>query len=153
KIGPNSEASEGGKKLAQVVPRSDSSVMFIVQSADRLKHTRRLFQSPGIEIPTIPLLVVVDEADPDEMIEWIRQLAADFLTKPLKTIDVLPRIWRLLDQASESETELMRLKEELGIRQLVGESEVFRNEIDKLPLIAKCDAGVLITGDTGTGKE
>ena len=150
---PDSAATECGKKLAQVISRSDFSVVFVVQSADQLKHTRRLFLSPGIQIPTTPLLVVVDEADPDEMIEWIRELAADFITKPLKKIDVLPRIWRLLDHASESQTELMQIKEELGMRQLVGESEAFLSEIEKLPLLAKCDASVLITGDTGTGKE
>lgn len=152
-IGPDSAATQFDKELIQVISRSDFSVIFVVQSADRLKHTRRLFNSPGLEIPTIPLLVVVDEAEPDEMIEWLRQLAADFLTKPLKPIEVLPRIWRLLDQSSESETEVMRVKEELGMRQLVGESEAFLNEIEKLPLVAKCDASVLITGDTGTGKE
>ena len=153
RIGPDSAATECSNKLAQMISRSDFSVIFIVQSADRLKQTRQLFLSPGIEMPGIPLLVVVDEADPVEMIEWIRQLAADFITKPLKTLDVLPRIWRLLDQASEAETELMQLKEELGMRQLVGESEAFLNEIEKLPLVAKCDASILITGDTGTGKE
>ena len=104
KIGTNSAATECGEKLAQVVRLSNPSVIFVVQSADRLKHTRCLFLSCGIKVLTIPLLVVVDEAEPDEMIEWIRELAADFLTKPLKKIDVLPRLWRLLDQSSESET-------------------------------------------------
>ena len=153
KIGPDSAATESGKKLVQVISGSDFSVVFVVQSADRLQPTRRFFLGPGIEILTTPLLVVVDEAEPDEMIEWIKQLAADFITKPLKTIDVLPRIWRLLHQVSESETELMQIKEELGMRQLVGESEAFLSEIEKLPLVAMCDASVLITGDTGTGKE
>jgi two-component system, NtrC family, response regulator GlrR len=152
-IGPDSVAMECGKKLAEAISCSACSVIFAVQSSDRLKYTRRLFLSPEIQIPTKPLLVVVDEAEPEEMIEWIKQLAADFITKPLKTIDVLPRIWRLLDQSSESETELMQVREELGMRQLVGESEAFLNEIEKLPLVAKCDASILITGDTGTGKE
>ena len=152
-IDPDSAAMECSNKLAQVISRPDFSVIFVVQSADRLKYTRQLFLSPGIEMPTIPLLVVVDEADPVEMIEWIRQLAVDFITKPLKTLDVLPRIWRLLDRVSESDTELMQIKEELGMRQLVGESEPFLTEIEKLPLVAKCDASILITGDTGTGKE
>ena len=153
KIGPGSATTECGQKLGQVIPQSKASVIFVVQSKDRLKHTRRLFHSPEIEIPKIPLLVVVDEAEPDEMIEWIKELAADFLTKPFKTIDVLPRIWRLLEQSSESQAELMRVKEEMGMKQLVGESESFLTEIEKLPLVAKCDASVLITGDTGTGKE
>ena len=59
---PDSSATECGKKLAQVISRSDFAVVFVVQSADRLKHTRHLLLSPGIQIPTTPLLVVVDEA-------------------------------------------------------------------------------------------
>jgi DNA-binding NtrC family response regulator len=153
KIGADSVATECGKELTQIIPRFNPSVIFVVQSAEGLKHTWSLFHSLGIGVLTIPLLVVVDEAEPDEMIEWIRQLAADFLTKPLKKIDVLPRVWRLLDQSSGSETEFLRVKKELGMRQLVGESETFLTEIEKVPLIAKCDASVLITGDTGTGKE
>jgi two-component system, NtrC family, response regulator GlrR len=153
KIDADSVATRCSKELTQVISRSNPSMIFVVQSAQRLKQTRSLFQSLGIEVLTIPLLVVVDEAEPDELIEWLRHMAADFLTKPLKKMDVLPRIWRLLDQSSGSDAELMQVKEELGMRQLVGESETFLTEIEKLPLVAKCDASVLITGDTGTGKE
>ena len=42
---------ECGKKLAEVIPRSNCSAVFVVQSADRLKQTRGLFHSPEIEIP------------------------------------------------------------------------------------------------------
>jgi two-component system, NtrC family, response regulator GlrR len=152
-IGVASASTNCSQKLAQIISQSKPSIILVVQSADRLKHTRHLLLSPEIELPNIPLLVVVDEAEPGEMFEWIRQLAADFLTEPLKATDVLPRLWRLLDQSSEAETELLRVKEELGMRQLVGESKAFLAEIEKLPLVAKCDATVLITGDTGTGKE
>lgn len=152
-FGDDSTAAECGKRIAQIIPRSNPAVIFVVQGADRLKHTRHLFLSLKIETTIIPVLVVVDEAEPDEMMRWIRELAADFLTKPLKKIDVLPRVWRLLDQPSECETQSLRGKEELGMRQLVGESEVFLSEMEKLPLVAKCDASVLISGETGTGKE
>jgi two-component system response regulator GlrR len=38
-------------------------------------------------------------------------------------------------------------------REFIGNSAVFLREVGKLPTIAGCDAGVLILGETGTGKE
>jgi DNA-binding NtrC family response regulator len=46
-----------------------------------------------------------------------------------------------------------RLKEKVGLRSLVGESPAFVAEIGKIPRVARCDVGVLISGETGTGKE
>jgi two-component system, NtrC family, response regulator GlrR len=50
-------------------------------------------------------------------------------------------------------TLVLELKEKLGLKQLIGESPAFIAEIEKLPPLARCDATVLITGETGTGKE
>ncbi len=46
-----------------------------------------------------------------------------------------------------------RLRQALGARLLMGESPAFLDEARKLPAVAACDAGVLILGETGTGKE
>lgn len=153
KIASNSASADRGQKLAQVIHRSNPSVIFVVQSSDRLKLTRQFFHSLRIEVLKIPLVVVVDQCEPDEMFAWLRDLADDFLTQPIKKLDVLPRLWRLLGQSSDADSQLLRVKEHLGMRQLVGESEKFLTEIEKIPLVAKCDASILITGDTGTGKE
>jgi two-component system, NtrC family, response regulator GlrR len=149
----DSASAELGEKLARVIRESNPSVIFVAQSADRLRATRQLFDSLTLEVLSVPLVVVVDECEPDEMFAWIRHLASDFLTRPFKRIDLLPRVWRLLEQSSESNAQLTRIKEQVGLRQLVGESEAFLSVIEKIPVVAKCDASILITGDTGTGKE
>jgi len=46
-----------------------------------------------------------------------------------------------------------RIRTKPELRRLIGESSAFVNLIEKIPQIANCDANVLITGETGTGKE
>jgi len=45
------------------------------------------------------------------------------------------------------------LKQKLGLKQLVGESPVFLEQMKKIPLVSKFNTIVLILGETGTGKE
>jgi DNA-binding NtrC family response regulator len=118
-----------------------------------LKQARVLIQSIRREDLGPPIIIVVEESEPDEMLELLRVGAADFITHPLKTMDVILRLWRLLEQSSRRGALPHTLRERLGLKLLVGKSPVFLAEINKIPLVAKCDARVLISGETGTGKE
>ena len=53
----------------------------------------------------------------------------------------------------ERQTVIDRVRQALGARLLLGESPAFLEEARKLPAVATCEAGVLILGETGTGKE
>jgi DNA-binding NtrC family response regulator len=88
------------------------------------------------------------------MFELIKLGAADFIIPPLTPTGILPRLWRLLDQTCLGETFVQKMKEKLNRpKGLIGESPAFLGAIDKVTLVAKCDASVMISGETGTGKE
>ncbi|MBT8366584.1 MAG: sigma-54 dependent transcriptional regulator [Deltaproteobacteria bacterium] len=147
----NSTLSDG--ELCSVISHSNSDLIFLVLSQRQLELGRAFFQSKSKERLELPIIVVPDACKPDDMFSLLKLGAADFITPPLKALDILPRLWRLLDHKREQSTLTHRLKEKLGLKQLIGKSLPFLDEIKKIPTVAKCDANVLISGETGTGKD
>jgi DNA-binding NtrC family response regulator len=118
-----------------------------------LKQAGGLIQSVRKKLSVLPILFIAEKCKPDEMFSLLKLGATDFITPPLKNMEILPRLWRLLEHKREQNTLTHRLKEKLGLKQLVGESLPFLDEIKKIPTVAKSDANVLIYGETGTGKD
>jgi len=141
------------RKLSNMVSCCRPDLVIFVLSPCHLKNTGTLFRSLKLDFQEMPIILAVDSCKPDEMFELLKLGAAVFITPPFKRLDILPRLWRVLEQKSQKHTLTYRLKEKLGLKKLVGESDVFLVEIRKIPLIAGCDAIVLISGETGTGKE
>lgn len=79
----------------------------------------------------------------------------DFVFCPFKEIDFVPRIQRFhfLEKRTKTHCEATMIKEKLHLESLVGKSECFMKEVQKIPCIAASEATVLISGETGTGKE
>lgn len=150
---PFIEPAFSGIDLSSIISRFNPDLIFLVLSGGHLKQTDALFQSMGREPWELPIIAVIEECQPDQMLALLKLGAADFITPPLKAIDVLPRLWRLLEQTRRSGILTHRLKEKLGLNQFVGESAAFLALVRKIPLVAKCDATILISGETGTGKE
>jgi len=137
-------------ELCSSISRSNSDLIFMVLSPSHLEQGRALFQSISKERLELPIIVVPEACKPDDMFSLLKLGAADFITPPLKAIDILSR---LLEHKQQAQKLTHKLKKKLGLKQLVGESPIFLEETKKIPIVAKCDASVLISGETGTGKE
>jgi len=157
-MGYSSDESLDGKRfpktcsLSKLMTVSNPAIAFLV-SAREPAQAKQLLALIKRELPLIPLLVLVEAVTPDEMLDWLRLGAADFLITPLRAIDVMPRIWRVLECPTPAVPEPKSLNASTAIEELVGENQEFLKQIEKIPAIAKCDASVLISGETGTGKE
>ena len=100
-----------------------------------------------------PVVIVVEETDPTNLHELLKAGASDFIVAPLRTVDVLARVMRLLEPVNREKALVDAIKEMQGLKRLIGTSPAFIKEMRKIPLISKCSATVLIQGETGTGKE
>jgi DNA-binding NtrC family response regulator len=153
------DISEGAAPVSafgKITEEFGPSVIFVLLSSATLKQAGTVIEYLNRNPGKVPIIAVIDGERPEEVADLFRLGVADFVTPPLQSRDVLPRLWRLLGQNGRSETLTGTLKEKLAMKQmrdLVGECPTFIAEIGKIPTIARCDASVFISGETGTGKE
>jgi DNA-binding NtrC family response regulator len=76
----------------------------------------------------------------------------DFLVTPLEETEVLFRVRRLIN-TSQRNVAIRQATEACGLAQLLGEDHNFVNLKRRIPIVARFDSTVLLTGETGTGKE
>lgn len=139
------------QSLKQRIQQGSPNLVFLVLSTDQPAESKELLES--LQGYKIPVIVVTQACDSEAMIELLKGGAGDFIIPPFDASNVLPRVWRLL--------ELNRARQETNdpnesaaeLKQLIGKSPVFLSQVESIPLIAKCEANVLIVGETGTGKE
>jgi two-component system response regulator AtoC len=106
--------------------------------------------------PEIIAIVITGYGTVKDAVEAIKQGAADFITKPFQFDALLHVLRSALEQRRlKSENAYLRsqLEDRYRIDGLVGRSAVMRDLFQLLETVAATSSTVLITGETGTGKE
>jgi DNA-binding NtrC family response regulator len=98
-----------------------------------------------------PILAVTGDLEAHGLFELLKAGVSDFVTVPIRASEIRTRLRWLIDQSGWTETRVPG--NALALRPLIGRSQLFVDALQRLPSIARCDATVLISGETGTGKE
>jgi len=117
-------------------------------------------QMDGIEvleniqkITDAPVVMISGHGTIETAVEAIRKGAYDFIAKPLDLNRLLITLRNAMDK-SRLVTETKALKRKVSKQyEMVGESPAISRIKDMIERVAATDARVLITGDSGTGKE
>ncbi len=103
--------------------------------------------------PTLPVIIVSGQSTINIAVEAMKLGAFDFIEKPIDK----KRIEAVLNNAvnfGKLSKENLLLLEEIAVNfEMIGESNSMQKIFDRIDVTAKTDAKVLITGETGTGKE
>src|ERR1043165_592923 len=146
------EPTGSDNELPQIVLRQNPLLILLALPSVQLKSLDALLRMLGPVASSAPIVVAV-EAVQEELSELVRPGIADFLIPPLRESEVLIRLRRLLHQVRQERRGRQAMLEKLGMQQLIGEDPNFVAEISKILVVAKSDITVMISGETGTGKE
>jgi two-component system, NtrC family, response regulator HydG len=130
----------GQAALKSVAPRNVDLVVCDIRLPDT--DGQSLFRHFGVNADAPPFLFMTAFGDIDTAVELMREGAADYLTKPFNMEVFLQRV-----KGSLRPSPCVEASVTLGV------SPAMRDIEHLLRVIAKIDSPVLITGETGTGKD
>jgi len=111
---------------------------------DLLSEVRALSPAPEV-------IIITGYGDPDGAELAIKEGAWDYVEKPLSVKDAMLSIERALQFRAKRQTPAIPVA--LKTEGIIGNSPKLRSCLDTLAQAACSDANVLISGETGTGKE
>jgi len=117
---------------------------------------RQVIDAALTRYPGIVAIVVTGYGTVKDAVDIIKRGAADFISKPFQFDELLHVLTNALEQKrlkSENAYLHQQLDERFGLGSMVGKSAAMRALFQLIETVAPTPATILISGETGTGKE
>ena len=148
------EADNGTDAIDAIMKQPYEAVILDIQmpGADGIKVLREIMRIR----PQTRVIMITAYGTIEMAVEAIKLGACDYVMKPVVFEDILVKIRQHL-RYMELQQENQELKHELAgkfdMAQIIGRSEVMRQVFEMIRKVANTKSNVLITGNSGTGKE
>lgn len=149
--------AENGKDALRILSQGHHEICLIILDLDMpimngfetLSHVNKLY-------PLIPVIILTGDHNTDNVVKAMKAGAADFLSKPVENARLEVSVRNTL-KMSVMHREISRLtrksKDTLIFSDLIGFDLGLKESVDHARKAAASDLPILITGETGTGKE
>jgi DNA-binding NtrC family response regulator len=145
------EAGDGAEALEQLERESFDLVLSDIQMA-RMSGME-LLEAVRARMPETPVILITAFVEAGAAMDAITQGAADYLAKPVDVIALRMTVAGALERRRLA-SENRQLREEVASKKtLIGTSPVMVELYKQIAQVANSDATVLLTGESGSGKE
>jgi DNA-binding NtrC family response regulator len=153
--GYNPILAKDGKEGLERISRGDIDLV-ITDLRMPLVSGEEVLEQVNAQSPGLPVIVLTGHGSIDSAVDAMRNGAYDFLTKPLN-LDRLGLIVKRALQNRQLVLQHRELQHELESKQtfesIIGKSAEMQKIFDMVRRVADSKASVLITGESGVGKE
>lgn len=105
----------------------------------------------------IEIILLTAYGNIPDSVQAIKNGAFDYITKGDDNNKIIPLLYRALEKVSLSTKRVLVLEKQLGDKHsfdsIIGKSKPIQKAIDLAQKVARTDTTVLLTGETGTGKD
>jgi len=149
-----SEADDGSTAIEKVHDQAFDLILMDIRML-KVSGLQALTEIKAFN-PAIPIIIMTAYSSVETAVEALKNGAYDYLTKPLDFDELRFAMERAMDHTQLKEENRL-LRETLGShfdrRNIIGRSPAMVRLLETVAQVAPSEATILITGDSGTGKE
>lgn len=146
-----SEAADGLEALEHL----GKEVIDVIVTDLKMPRLNGLGLLEGVKTrhPEIPVIIITAHGTIETAVDALKKGAFDYITKPFDQAELISVIDKAIRTRIKNHDELILAEEEIGRYGIVGRSEKIREIYKTIEQVSSTATTILITGETGTGKE